>query len=39
MNAGEMNAKNFEIVTEQLSMFSREYDQIVEAKKAANIAV
>jgi hypothetical protein len=39
MNAGEMNAKNLEIVTEQLSMFSREYDQIVEAKKAANIAV
>jgi hypothetical protein len=39
MNAGEMNAKNLEIVTDQLSMFCREYDQIVEAKKAGGIAV
>jgi hypothetical protein len=39
MNAGEMNANNLTIVTDQLSLFSREYDQIVEAKKAAGVAV
>lgn len=31
----EMNTKNLEIVTDQLSLFSREYDQILEAKRAA----
>ncbi|MCS6900310.1 MAG: hypothetical protein RMJ98_11675 [Myxococcales bacterium] len=35
LNAGEMNAKNLEIVSDQLSMFCREYDMVVEAKKAA----
>ena len=39
MNAGEMNAKNLDIVTDQLSMFCREYDQIIEAKKAGGIAI
>jgi hypothetical protein len=37
MNAGEMNANNLTIVTDQLSLFSREYDHIVEAKKAAEM--
>lgn len=33
----EMNKKNLDIVTEQLSLFSREFDQILEAKKAAGV--
>lgn len=39
MNAGEMNANNLSIVTDQLGLFSREYDQILEARKAAGMPV
>ena len=33
----EMNTKNLEIVTDQLSLFGREYDEIVKARQAAGL--
>lgn len=38
VNKVEMNTKNLQIVTDQVSMFCREYDQILEARKAAGLA-
>lgn len=35
LGAGEMNTKNLEIVTDQLSLFTREYDAVGEAQKGA----
>ncbi len=33
----EMNTKNLEIVTDQLALFGREYDEIVKARQAAGL--
>lgn len=38
LNVGEMNSNNLSIVTDQLGLFSREYDQIIEARKAAGLS-